>query len=177
VFGGFLGNSVGDWLGRIPHSHIYVFEPVPAFAKNIELRFPEENVEVFAWGVGQDEERREFDLRGDSTFQKGIDRFDARNGDHSVQEVLFRPASVLQLLLPQELGVMEINIEGGEYELISLLHQHGILQRVSSIFIQFHQVGILTDSLIESTRELLREKHKLVWSYDLVWEHWKLPGL
>ena len=173
VFGGYLGNSVQDWLNRVSGSHVNVFEPIPAFAKKLEERFIGRNVVVHAFGIGAKVEERQFKLLGDATFFSSLDRDVVGNHVASAEKVLFKSATDVALLLPEDIGVMEINIEGGEYELISLLSETGILGRTNFLFVQFHEVGEGTKASIRSSRALLEETHEMVWSYELVWELWK----
>lgn len=47
---------------------------------------------------------------------------------------------------------MEINIEGGEYELIRSLSAVGLLERVVNVFVQFHDVGQDTEEQVGRAR-------------------------
>lgn len=176
VFGGFLGNSVEDWLRRVPDSRVNVFEPVPVFAERLEHRFSEQDVVVHAFGVGSIGGHREFKLLSDSTFLSSLNRSVVGAKEENTQNVLFRRASDAALLLPEKIGVMEVNIEGGEYELISALGDINVLSRITHIFVQFHDVGKDTESLVEDARRQLARTHVQVWNYEMVWEYWRLSG-
>lgn len=173
VFGGFLGNSVEEWLNRVPGSRVHVFEPIPIFANELERQFIGQDVVVHAFGVGPKREDREFRLLGDATFLSSLNRDVVGRNDASAHNVVFRPAVDVALLLPEKIGVMEINIEGGEYELIPLLNETGILDRTNFLFVQFHDIGEETTLSISSSRTVLEESHEMVWCYELVWELWK----
>lgn len=173
MFGGFLGNSVQAWLNRVPSSRAHVFEPIPVFANELEQKFLGQHVVVHAFGVGPKLEEREFRLLGDSTFFSSLNRDVVGSKSASTHKVMFRRASDVALLLPKDIGVMEINIEGGEYELIPLLNETGILGRTNFLFVQFHDVGKGTNHSISSSRAILEESHEMVWCYELVWELWK----
>lgn len=173
VFGGYLGNSVQDWLNRVPESRVNVFEPIPNFAKKLEERFAGQNVVTHAFGVAVKMEERQFSLLGDATFFSSLDRAVVGRNEANTQKVLFRSAPDVALLLPEDIGVMEINIEGGEYELIPLLSETEILNRTKFLFVQFHDVGEGTKASVRSSRALLEKTHEMVWTYELVWELWK----
>ena len=87
-------------------------------------------------------------------------------------EVNFRSLTDEKKSWPTEIDVMEINIEGGEFELIELLDEHQLLSRIGTVFVQFHDIGEKTREHVESARQTLRQTHRQLWSYDMVWECW-----
>lgn len=176
VFGGFLGDSVQAWLKRVPDSKVIVFEPVNVFAKQIKKRFAGENVETHAFGIGAKNEKRIFKILGESTYSSSLDRFINESKSVDSREVEFLPILEVAPMFPEEIGVMEINIEGGEYELIDLLVQNNIIANTEFLFVQFHDIGQDTISSISSSRALLSQTHEMVWSYELIWELWKKSG-
>ena len=174
IFGGYLGQSTQDWVQRLPRATFDVFEPVLTFAEQIRLRFPENEVRVHPYGVSQIYETRNFRILGDATFSEGV-LTPFKRGDHGAEApVEFRAASELKGILPSRIYILEVNIEGGEYELLPLLVRHEVIRRVHHVFVQFHNVGKDTDGLIANVRDEIMKSHELVWSYHLVWEYWRL---
>jgi len=174
IFGGYLGQSTHDWMRRLPGATFDVFEPVPTFADQIRLRFPENEVRVHPYGVSQIYETRVFRILGDATFSEGALTPVKRGGYGIKVPVEFRAASELERILPSRIYILEVNIEGGEYELLPLLVRHEVITRVHHVFVQFHDVGKDTEGLIANVREEIMKSHELVWGYHLVWEYWRL---
>lgn len=173
VFGGYKGDSTSAWLSRLPNSHVNVFEPVGEFAQELRERFNSRDVTVHEFGISKAKELRQFVLMNDSTFASETQPMVALRNLESRISVQFLPVSVLDVLLPTSVDVLEINIEGGEYELISLLCASKFMERVSRVFVQFHPVHEHTPRLIEAARQELSKSHRQVWSYEMVWEMWE----
>jgi FkbM family methyltransferase len=173
VFGGYKGDSTNAWLRRLPDSHVNVFEPVGEFAQALRERFNSRDVTVHEFGISKASEQKQFVLTNDSTFASEIQPKLTLQDLESQVCVQFLPVSILENLLPSSVEVLEINIEGGEYELISLLCSTKFFERVNRVFVQFHPVHEHTARLIESARNELSKTHKQVWSYDMVWEMWE----
>jgi len=174
IFGGYLGETTAAWLARLPGAKIEVFEPVQTYASSIESRFTGEKVQVHPYGVAERREARNFYALGDATYAEGLPRNGLRVRAESSVSVNFISISELVDLLPRNIDVLEVNIEGGEYELLKLLSNAGILGGTINMFIQFHAVGIDTADRIAIVRDELTKTHELVWKYELVWEFWRL---
>ena len=179
IFGGYLGDSVQGWLSRFPDSRIIVFEPIPEYAAELRRRFDGQNVKICEFGVGSAEETRSFIQMGDATYQQPVRRKDISSSSSvGMVNVRFKPVKDLSSILgaSQNIDVLEVNIEGGEYELLPLLFQENLLQNVKSAFIQFHDVGRGTRDKVARMTEMLSKSHVLDWRYPLVWDHWKLSA-
>lgn len=175
VFGGYKGESVGGWLDKNPRAKIHAYEPVHEYAAMLNDRFREANVIVHDFGVGKSSGSRTFSIMGDAT-----------SGHPGITEVSPIPSSTINVRFesvavagedwPERVDVAEINIEGGEYELISALAEAKALRRLNHIFVQFHDVGKDTDSLVDEARNHLAQSHNQVWCYEMVWEYWRLTN-
>ena len=178
IFGGYLGDSAKSWLDKFPGATIHVFEPVEEYANAIVSRFESHNVLVHPFGIAKLAEERTFVGGGDAASQSGLRTDSPRVGDPTERNVIFKSLSDFHEILPKgtRIEVLEINIEGGEYELIPLLSTTGFLDAVLNIFIQFHSIGDDTEEKIFTVRRTLETTHSLVWSYEFQWDFWrKLP--
>jgi len=176
VLGGYLGDSTVAWSNRIPEGSIHVFEPVPAFADTLAARFSQDSrVAVHPYGLARDPSMRNFLVSGDASSQQGV-RSEAESEAFPFIEVEFKGVSEVFQSAPLNcaIAVMEVNIEGGEYELIPLLHDVGVLPRIEHLFVQFHDIGPLTRKAMNQCHQCLSETHDCIWSYDLVWEYWRV---
>lgn len=176
IFGGYLGDSAQGWLEKFPSATIHVFEPVQEYANSIQRRFHGRNVLVHPFGIASHAARRIFLGDGHSTAEIGVRPHVFRDPEGFVQRAVdFKSITIFRELFPKgaPIDVLEINIEGGEYELLPVLHSAGSLVSASNIFVQFHSIGDRTEESISSVRELLRCTHFLVWSYELQWDFWR----
>lgn len=177
IFGGYLGLSTQDWLNIFPNATFDIFEPVPQYAEQIRQRFNSENIRLHPYGISEFAETREFRLLGDATFAEGSLRSTFKKKLPGVViPVKFKSIVNLAALLSPKIYILEVNIEGGEYELLPLLSKSNLLTRVDHLFLQFHDVGKKTNELIESVRADLSKTHNLEWSYHLIWEYWRIQN-
>ena len=165
-----FGGYVGDWTALMLREYgcrVLVFEPVPAFVRELKTRFDgDSRVVVHPCGIGSEAGSRTFRQNQDGT---------GRFADGSEIAVRFESAEYLSQCLPDTVEVVCINIEGGEYELIPALHALNLLERLDLIFVQFHRVSDLlcVEQERVSCQEILAQTHKLKWSYDFIWEAWE----
>ena len=162
-FGGYRGDSVAD-LRAMHDCFVHVFEPVPTFADVIAERFGrDEKVRLHRFAVGSTEGTLDLHLRGDGSgaFVPG-----------PVIAVPVRAAERVALELPQEIAVAELNIEGGEYDLIPALDCSGLLPRIKRLFIQFHPISETSTQDRRRCQEILSRTHTCDWDYPFVWESW-----
>jgi FkbM family methyltransferase len=162
IVGGYLGDSAEIWSGYSPKA-LHIFEPVPMFYEKIRERFID-RPEFITYQLALGHENGQINLRteGDATgkWASGVALMAKQI---SLDEWLDRNE--------MELGLTEINIEGGEYELLEGLSIEG-LRRLGAIALQFH----FSENSFEIRRKMLREKlnftHVQIFNLDLVWELW-----
>lgn len=68
----------------------------------------------------------------------------------------------------------ELNIEGGEYEVLESLIESSAVSQFRSILIQFHPQPTGWEARREKIVEQLRSTHDRIWCYPMVWEKWLL---
>ena len=76
----------------------------------------------------------------------------------------------------ESIDLIKINIEGGEYALLSRMHETGLIARCRDIQIQFHDFVPDAYARREKLREMLSNTHKLTYDYYFIWENWRLKG-
>jgi FkbM family methyltransferase len=162
-FGGYHGDYVAD-LRATCDCFVHVFEPVPTFADVIAARFSGDGkVRLHRFAVGVQDGTLDLHMSGDGSggFVPG-----------PVIAVPVRAAQSLVSELPQEIAVAEINIEGGEYDLIPALDSSGLLTRMKRLFIQFHPISETSTQDRRRCQEILSRTHTCDWDYPFVWESW-----
>ncbi len=173
IFGGYKGDSIAGWLKRNPGARILAYEPVPEYAAVLASRFPQPHVLVRVCGVGSKNGSRQFAVMSDATSGHPAIT-GATEVAHPMVDVKFSSVEVASKDWSEKTDVAEINIEGGEYELISALTDAHQLERIKHVFVQFHDVGLETEAHIRLARSQLAQSHSQIWCYDLVWEYWRL---
>jgi hypothetical protein len=76
--------------------------------------------------------------------------------------------------LQNEIAVLKMNIEGGEYELLSYIIEKGLHKNIRNLQVQFHEVeGLPYQLLYDGLAVELSKTHKLSWRYPFCWENWE----
>jgi FkbM family methyltransferase len=164
--GGYEGQWARDLYARQP-CQIHIFEPVRTFAESISHDFsgnPDVTVHTFALGSGNRNEI--FSLAGasSSSHKKKQSRVEVEFRD--VME-WFDTAAI------DDVALMKINIEGGEYELLERMLECDLVRRVRSLQIQFHYFVDSAESRMQAIQEGLAKTHKPTWQYRFIWENWE----
>lgn len=160
-FGGYLGDYAHAIYSKY-NCRVHVFEPVPYFSTQLARRFNNTPVLVQPCMLADEDGIRWLQVSGDATGEFAA-------GAKVCVEV--RSAQTYAATLPDRIGLVAINIEGGEYELIPVLASAGILERTDIILVQFHKFQ--TQISVDDCRAILRLTHDVVFSYEYVWEMWR----
>ena len=166
-----LGGYEGQWASDIYSRYcctVHVFEPVQAYADNIRNRFarnPRIQVHPFGLGSSDTEIRIGMGNDGSSVFKE------------AGQAVIGRLVEA-KMFLDQhsivEIDLMKINIEGGEYDLLSHFLDTGVAAQVKNIQVQFHDFVPDAEAKMKGIQERLSVTHSLTYQYEFVWENWML---
>lgn len=147
---------------------VYVFEPHPKYYAHCVERF-RDNPKIHVFDFGVSDKHGEFLLTDDedgSSFQNG------QETGSGIKCRTRRFSDALQEIGVARIDLMKINIEGGEYPLLTHILSEGLTEIVKDFQIQFH--NFVPDAI--SKRELiqhgLKETHYCTWNYDFVWENW-----
>jgi FkbM family methyltransferase len=164
--GGYQGQWTSDLFSRFC-CKIEVFEPVAAFAQHIRERFRyNDSVRVHQYGLGGSTRTEVMGLSADSSS-------------------LFRElpqTEAVQIIDVAEwfdresigcVGLMKINIEGAEYELLERLVETDLIRRIESIQVQFHEIRGDSAARMEAIQTRLSESHVPTYQYRFVWENWR----
>lgn len=73
----------------------------------------------------------------------------------------------------EDIALMKVNIEGGEYSLLKRIISEGLHLRIRNLQIQFHQIeGKPYHDWYNEIACSLSKTHGLTWQYRFVWENW-----
>jgi len=166
-FGGYIGEFTNEIRSRFD-SEVHVFEPVPQFFESLKTRFEgDDKVHVHNYAVGSKSGELMLILQGDATREVGT-------GDSIACEVLTPHKTIIKDI--DEIALVAMNIEGGEYDLIPALSDAGILQRTNHLLIQFHKTGREYREQKAKCNAILKKTHEMQWGYEYVWESWKISA-
>jgi FkbM family methyltransferase len=77
------------------------------------------------------------------------------------------------LQLHEEIALLKINIEGGEYDLLQHIIDNKFHQRIKNIQVQFHQIdGRPYERWYKEIETKLLLTHSVEWRYPFCWESW-----
>ena len=74
----------------------------------------------------------------------------------------------------EQIELLKINIEGGEYEVLPALIESGLIDRIKNLQIQFHDFIPNAVQKRDAIRNDLSKTHKLTYDYYFVWENWEI---
>jgi FkbM family methyltransferase len=165
-----LGGYEGQWSSDIFARYcctIHIFEPVQAFATQIERRFSgNRKIHVHRIGLGN--------CTGKLSLAVCKDRSSVFRDSATSEEIqLVRAADFLQQISIGKIDLLKINIEGGEYELLEHLIESGLVENIRDIQVQFHDIIPEAERRMNQIQQALARTHALTYQYRFVWENWR----
>ena len=168
-----LGGYVGDFAYGINKKYgckVYLFEPHPEYYNICKKRFlSNKKITTLNFGLSNSE--------GKFILSDSFDGSSFLNPNHNkeggincnVKEFF----NVLIELNVRKIDLMKINIEGGEYPLLSHIAKNDKLDVVNDYQIQFHNFITNAKTKRERILQSLTKTHQRTWCYNFVWENWK----
>jgi FkbM family methyltransferase len=164
--GGHVGGFAAD-IHAATGASVHVFEPVLKFHEHCERRFADNpKIHCHAYGLGAVDGR--FAI---SDANEASSLHAAAGADAEMVEVRQASAAIDSLGIA-DIGLIKMNIEGAEYDVLPALLDAGIVARSRFLLIQFHTVGNYAANR-EALRARIAETHDEMWCYDFVWEAWR----
>ena len=168
-----IGGYIGDFSEKIFNKfgcNIYLFEPSSSFYKKCLERFKEnKNILCFNYGLGN--------LNGDFVLSNDNEASSIKRKINTKKGETIKIKKISDIIEEQRINkidLMKINIEGGEYELLSYLITENLISKINNIQVQFHNFIPNAEKKREDIINLLKKTHKNDWSYYFVWENWSL---
>jgi len=165
-----VGGYKGDWTTQISAKYdctVHVFEPVPSFASAIRSRVHgNDKIHVHAFGLAGSTRTEHIGVDADRSSVLTMQRKDL-----AIQ--LMDIVEFIDSHQIQEIHLLKINIEGGEYELLDRLLRSAYVARVRDIQVQFHDFVANAERQMRSIQEGLARTHRLTYQFPFVWENWR----
>lgn len=169
-----VGAYIGEWAQDMRDRYsctIHAFEPEPRNFRQLEKRTAADNhITAYRYGLGDRDEtvRMSLEFLGSSAFgdvagKQGVDWDEAE-----IRDV----AAIWSELALDNVDLMKVNIEGGEFPLFERMIERDLLGRVDCYLIQFHEWHPGAYSRRRRIQKALARTHQLEWDYHFVWEKW-----
>ena len=151
----------------------HVFEVIPDLCSRIEAaRADNPKIVVHPFGLAGSTRREQLFLaeEGSSTFANRASE------PRQISIQLVRASEWFgKEVKGRSVGLMKINIEGGEYELLEHMISEALVRQVKNIQVQFHE-DVIPDAAARMARihSALSKTHRLTFQERFVWENWEL---
>ncbi len=169
-----VGGFRGEWAENIYQLYkckIYIFEPIPFFAKKIKNKFKDNsNIVVYDTGLGDKNEIKTISLSEDGSsryIDKKIETIEARFSD--IFDVISKHSI-------EKIDLIKMNIEGDEYPLLTHLIKRNWIKNIKNIQVQFHDFIPHAKIKRAEIQTELQKTHRLTYEYPFVWENWELKA-
>lgn len=166
-----LGGYEGQWSSDIFSKYlcqIYIFEPVLQYANKIEKRFlKNKRISVFKFGLANETKKEKIFINKDSSSVH-------KNSKISENIDLVRLVDFMEENNINEVDLIKINIEGGEYCLLEDVIDTGFVKKYKNIQIQFHDFFHDAKYRMEKIQSSLKKTHFITYQYPFIFENWKI---
>ena len=165
-----LGGYIGEWSDKIQKkydSKIYIFEPVFKYFSDLKQTFEfKENIKIYNFGLSDKTHDTEIihDGASSSVFLQDGEK-------EKIKLINFK--EFIQSEKIENIDLIKINIEGGEYELLDSILENNLQTKINNFQIQFHKMFDDCEIRRNNIREKLSETHTLTYDYTFVWENWE----
>jgi FkbM family methyltransferase len=166
--GGYLGNCAFD-INQKFNCRVYLFEPVPGFYQECVRRFAN-NPSIICLNYGLASRSGRLGINVDENSSS----FSKKTGTNMQQVQVRSIDEVIAELGVEKIDFIEMNIEGGEFDLLPAMIDSGLIKQVRYLKIQFHD---FVENAVENRQRIrnsLRKTHREMWNYEFVWESWEL---
>lgn len=170
-----VGGYEGNWSRLMVEKYgckAHIFEPVDAFYKGIIARLANhpqrDRMTVHHFGVGENTRDEVFRIKGDMT---GIL---ADGPEETVKLIGIVDLLQNSLFAGKQIGVLKLNCEGMEYEILSALLDHGLDTRFDHIQVQFHNHVPHAEERRDFLKNRMLMNHRITWDEPWVWTGFQL---
>lgn len=166
-----IGGYQGDFANSIHTKYgckVYLFEPHPKFYKKSALRF-KDNQKIITFNYGLSNKNGIFELTDDDDGSSFMNEKKNTTIICEIRDII----DVFNELNIQNIDLMKINIEGGEYPLLQHIAENGNLDIIDNYQIQFHNFIENAPRKREEIISALKKTHHNNWCYEFVWENWR----
>ncbi len=147
----------------------FIFEPDTEYVEILEEEF-NNNAKIINKALGNTDGQVNLIEKGDSSFIGDVS--EQFINSKKVEMISYDTFANNENL--KKVDLISINIEGGEYKLIDHIIEKKHIENIKHLQVQFHKNIKGHKKLKKALYDKLSKTHKLEWSYNYVWESWKL---
>jgi len=165
--GGYKGGFTEKIYTRYK-SNIYIFEPVNNFYNQVDSKFSN-FLKIHTYNFGLSNKNQELEI----ALSEDASSIHIKSG----KTEKIKLCSIIEFLDQnniQNINLIKINIEGGEFDLLPALIDSEIINSIDNLQIQFHTFIENAEKKREEIRKKLSKTHELTYDYYFIWENWKL---
>jgi FkbM family methyltransferase len=169
-----LGGYHGDFAQAMHERYgctVYLFEPVPRFYRHCVERF-QGNPVIRCFNFGLAAQDGTLSISNDENASSLYTKL-AAAPDHEEVEVRSFIAFAREHGIDR-IDLLKINIEGGEFEVLSQILENDFISHIRYLQIQFHDFIPNARPMREALRHGLSASHSESWCYPFVWESWEI---
>jgi len=172
-----LGGYKGDWCLEISkryNCNVFVYEPTKRNYDMLNLMFNDnDKIKVFHFGLSNSNRECEIYINGDTSSIYDKIGYDPNNS--GIENISLKDISeVIEEQDIENINLIDMNIEGSEYDVMERLIESGCVKKVDKLQIQFHsEIGPEAFYRRLDIQKRLAETHRMVFNYDFCWELWK----
>ena len=172
--GGYLGNFTNNLFNKF-NCRIYVFEPVRDFYEKLCDRFKNnEKITIFNYGLANKNAEIYMKVDGDNGENSTILEREIIQNSKNEKVILKRIDDVMEENNIKCVDLLNINIEGGEFDLLNYLITTPVIYQIENIQVQFHDFVKNAETKRNIIHTKLYNTHRITYNYDFVWENWRL---
>ena len=165
-----LGGYQGQWASDIYSKYqckVFVFEPIDHFFNFITNRFKaNRNIVVSRVALGNADKE-------EIIYEKADGSSVVRKGGIPATIEFRKFDSMMKELNIQQIDLLKINIEGGEYDLLDYIIATGWAHKINNIQVQFHDYFAEAKQRMEKIQDALSATHYTTYQVEFIWENWK----
>lgn len=166
-----MGGYEGQWASDIFSKYcclIHVFEPYMEYFEKIKIRFEKNGkINVHPFGLSAKTLDSSLSISGDSSSA-------FKSGQHIAPIKLIQAMEFMKENNVEEIDLLKINIEGGEYDLLDHLIETQLISKIKNLQIQFHDFVPDAEKRMKTIQDSLKKTHVLTYQYEFVWESWRI---
>lgn len=168
-----IGAYEGDYLSKLNNKYeckIYAFEPIIESFEILKNKFQfYENIKLYNFGLSDITEEVYFSKSGESSSLY-------REGSYKVNVLLKSFKDFLDESKIENIDLIYINIEGGEYRLLDSAIKNNLLLKVIHLQVQYHLINKSSRLERKLINKKLRVTHKRQFNFPFIWERWDIKN-
>jgi FkbM family methyltransferase len=166
-----LGGYTGEWVNNIItkyNPNIYIIEPIEPFYNGMVNKFKRnKKVHLLNVAIGVENKNGVLYLNNDMTSSL------VTKNKKLVEVEFLNMSTILEKFGVTEIDLLQINIEGGEYDILEDMIISGVINNFKNIQIQFHlDVSNAKEKRDKIQKKLITNGFQIKFNYDFVWEGW-----